>query len=299
MKLSIIKRETEIEEQLNSEFKILEKSFKELPGNLNDETFHQIIKTDFLSQNFIDFMGNKKVDLIFTSPPYNANIDYGKTYNDNKSIEDYLSFLSKFIDNSDKILKNGKRFIINIRDVKVGKGKRYPILIHLYNELCTKRKYDYRGVHIWYKGREESSTAWGSWMSSKNPSIIDLFEYVFVFQKEGEYLNGKDNMEKDEFIESNLGIWKIRPVKKIFSKKKINIFKHPCPFPLELVVRIIKLYSNVNNTIFDPFGGIGSTTIGALMSGRNSIITEISKEYCDYAFEKIKLNNKNVNYIEL
>jgi len=200
---------------------------------------------------------------------------------------------------SDKILNpDGGTFVVNVRDVKIGKGSRFPIIAPFYNNLCLEKNYQYRGVHIWYKGREESSTAWGSWKRPENPSIIDLFEYVYVFQK-GEMKNKERPYEisKEEFIENDLGVWKIRPVKKIYGKQNgetKNIVHHPCPYPVELPQRIIKLYTYEDALVIDPFGGIGSTSLAAHNTGRNSISVDISKEFCETAYTRLKSENVNI-----
>ena len=38
---------------------------------------------------------------------------------------------------------------------------------------------------IWNKGSSAgNSTAWGSWISSTNPTLRDVHEYILVFSKE-------------------------------------------------------------------------------------------------------------------
>ena len=248
-------------------------------------TNHWISQGDILSDHL---KTPSDVDLVFTSPPYNADIDYD-VYDDDKTLEKYLDFLTTAFKQIDLAVRPGGRVVINIRDIAVGTGERYPIIVHFYNHLCGILGYKYRGLHIWYKGREESSFAWGSYRSSKNPAIIDLYEWIFVFQKDGEHQHSEDDIDKTEFIESVIGVWKIRPVKKIFAGK-VNKLGHPCPFPVELARRVIKLYSCVGDTVFDPFAGVGNTAIAAAQSGRNSISLDISQTYVDIAkaqFRKI------------
>lgn len=260
-----------------------------LPGTDENTTVHKIICGDFLNDDIVI----DKCDLIFTSPPYNANIDYD-SYNDAKTIDEYLSMISDFICKCDKFLVDGGRFVINIRDITLASGSRFPIIHKLYS-VFNDLKYNYRGIHIWYKGREESSFAWGSWLSSKNPAIIDLFEYVFVFQKSGHKLTSIDNMNKMEFIENVLGVWKIRPVKKI-SNDKSNTVGHPCPFPVELPFRVIKLYSSIGDVILDPFGGVASTSLAAANAGRNSVSIDISPQYCKTGY--YRMLNYHADYIQ-
>ena len=276
-----------IEEELNEENRIISEGINSEPGNERVSTIHSFYCGDFIKPETCNLLSERDLNphLIFTSPPYNAGIDYGAGFNDKKPTKKYIRFLHEFIDNCDKVLRTGGRLVINLRDITTGKGRRIPAIVPLYDYLCEEKGYRFRGMHIWYKGREESSFAWGSWRSSINPSIIDLYEYVFVFQK-GEYLRGPDNLEKTEFIEDVIGVWKIRPVKKITGKNKKNILNHPCPFPFELAKRVIKLYSHVGDIVLDPFAGVLSTSCAAAMSGRNSIAVEINKDYCKYGAER-------------
>jgi len=292
---SIIKRETEIENDLNNQIREFSELFKNIDNPISSGQ-HCILFSDYFSSRVDDFLIKNNIlpSLILTSPPYNAGHDYGNDYNDKKPIGEYIEFLRKFIEKADKLLIPGGRLVINIRDVSIDKGSRLPIIVPLYSKACLELNYKYRGLHIWYKGREESSTAWGSWLKSTNPSIIDLFEYVFVFQKPGEHDKKEDNITKEEFIESVLGVWKIRPVKKIFAKRKNNLL-HPCPFPIELAMRVIKLYSFIDDWIIDPFGGIGSSSIAAMLAGRNSVSIDLNIKYCQKAYERLKEVNPDVN----
>jgi site-specific DNA-methyltransferase (adenine-specific) len=287
----------EIEDELNDEYESEVKKFNKANGKEKDKSTHLFVAGDIREAKVLHRIKAKRgpvevrrdrrtVDLIFTSPPYNADIEYDE-WNDKLSFEKYKEFLDESFGSCDTLLNKGCRIVVNIRDIGLGTGERYPVVVLLHELLCKKRGYKYRGVHIWYKGREESTNAWGSYRSSKNPSIVDLFEYVFVFQKPGDREQGKDDIQKTDFVESVIGVWKIRPVKKIFGVGKKNVAQHPCPFPPELARRVIKLYSQCGDTVLDPFGGIGSTSIGAITAGRNSVSVDISKKYCDVAYERI------------
>ncbi len=60
-----------------------------------------------------------------------------------------------------------------------------------------------------------------------------------------------------------------------------NDEKHICPLQLQVIERLILLYSNEGETILSPFGGIGSEGYKALMMGRNSISIELKESYFD------------------
>jgi DNA modification methylase len=63
---------------------------------------------------------------------------------------------------------------------------------------------------------------------------------------------------------------------------------HPAPYPRELAERLIRMFSFVGDTVLDPFLGTGTTTVAAMMHGRNSIGYEIDKTYADAARRRIE-----------
>ena len=54
---------------------------------------------------------------------------------------------------------------------------------------------------------------------------------------------------------------------------------HVCPLQFDIVDRLINRYSNEGDLIFDPFGGIGTTPLRALMAGRRGLMTELNPDY--------------------
>ena len=62
--------------------------------------------------------------------------------------------------------------------------------------------------------------------------------------------------------------------------------RHICPLQLEVIQRCIELWTNPNDIVFDPFGGIGSTAYVALLMGRRTISSELKDSY----FEQMKNN---------
>lgn len=62
--------------------------------------------------------------------------------------------------------------------------------------------------------------------------------------------------------------------------------RHICPLQLEVIQRCIELWTNPNDIVFDPFGGIGSTAYVALTLGRRTISSELKESY----FKQMKGN---------
>lgn len=63
---------------------------------------------------------------------------------------------------------------------------------------------------------------------------------------------------------------------------------HPTQKPVKLLEKILLDFSSEDDTIMDPFLGSGTTCIAAERIGRSSIGIEISKEYCEISYKRLK-----------
>lgn len=64
--------------------------------------------------------------------------------------------------------------------------------------------------------------------------------------------------------------------------------RHLCPLQLDLIERCVRLWSNPGETLFTPFGGIGSEPYVALHWDRQAVACEIKEEYYDCALNNSK-----------
>ncbi len=69
--------------------------------------------------------------------------------------------------------------------------------------------------------------------------------------------------------------------------------KHICPLQLQTIARLIQYYSNPNDVVYDPYGGIGSTGYEAILANRKVIMHELKPGY----FNQM-VKNCNDAYIE-
>lgn len=76
-------------------------------------------------------------------------------------------------------------------------------------------------------------------------------------------------------------------VLKYFSARDENDEKHLCPLQLDVIHRGIVLWSNEGDTIFDPFGGIGSTGFKAIELNRKTVMSELKESYFDILVENL------------
>jgi DNA modification methylase len=61
--------------------------------------------------------------------------------------------------------------------------------------------------------------------------------------------------------------------------------KHICPLQLDAIERVVNLWSNEGDIVFDPFDGIGSTGYVSLKMKRRHIGCELKETYWDQAVE--------------
>ncbi len=229
------------------------------------------------SENMEELTDNS-IHLLITSPPYNVGKEYDKDY----SLEEYLSFLKRIWNESYRVLAPGGRICINVANL--GRKPYIPLHSYIIKDML-ELGYLMRGEIIWCKGSSSSpSTAWGSWLSASNPTLRDTHEYILIFSKDS-YSRKKENktntISRDEFLEYTKSIWNFNAV----SARKIG---HPAPFPIDLPMRLMQLYSFKGDVVLDPFMGSGQTALAALKTKRNFVGYDSEKEYVELASKRIE-----------
>lgn len=243
-----------------------------IPPNLLDKIF---CKT---SENMEELPDNS-VHLMVTSPPYNV----GKEYDQNLTLEEYREFLRRVWREVKRVLVPGGRACINIANL----GRKPYIPLHCFIiEDMLDLGFLMRGEIIWNKGASGSpSTAWGTWLSARNPILRDVHEYILVFSK-GMFTRKtatkrKSTISREEFLEFTKSVW-------TFPAEPASKIGHPAPFPVELPYRLIQLYTFEEEIVLDPFMGSGQTAIAALKSGRHFVGYEIEEQYVRLAERRIE-----------
>jgi DNA modification methylase len=241
------------------------------------------------------------VQLIVTSPPYNVGKNYSQHY-DAMELREYLAFLKEVWKECARVLARGGRIAINIANT--WRKPYLPLNAYIAQQIIDLGLL-MRGEIIWDKGASAGvSTAWGSFARASNPTLRDVHEYILIFCKESWKLeethgieSGIENLEfvewtksvwrspQDEVVDSQKTIWKFDTQNKRRNGK--NAIVHPAPFPLDLPLRLLLLYTNIGDVVLDPFMGSGTTALAAKMTQRRYIGYEISAEYCALAEERL------------
>ena len=276
---------------------------KDIADNYNSNfniTNHKIIFGDCRKLNLI---GDKSVQLIITSPPYWQLKDYGaeEQIGFNDSYENYINNLNLVWKECYRILSDGCRLCINIgdqfaRSVYYGRYKVIPIRTEII-KFCEILGFDYMGAIIWQKTTTMNTSGGGAVMGSfpyPRNGILKLdYEFILIFKKLGN--PPKPTAEQKELSKLTKEEWK-----EYFSShwhfNGVKQDEHIAMFPEELPKRLIKMFSFVGETIFDPFLGSGTTSLASKNLNRNSIGYEINTDFEDIIREKLISNQ--LSFIE-
>jgi hypothetical protein len=117
-------------------------------------------------------------------------------------------------------------------------------------------------------------------------SRMGLADYLLTFRKPGENTEPIAHTH-DEFP---VALWQryaspiwtdINPSDTLQhrSAREDNDERHICPLQLEVIRRALKLWSNPNDVVLTPFGGIGSEAYVALEEGRRAVLVELKGSY--------------------
>jgi modification methylase len=228
------------------------------------------------------------IDLIVTSPPYNAGKEYG-TYDDSQTLDQWLTLMRNFLKESYRVMSDRSRTCVNLPWVMMRKPQIF--VAHKVATIGEEVGFYIRDWVIWDKG-VAPSTAWGSWLSPSGPTIRCRSEPIIVFQKgiggkkrisgEGHGKCIKGDCTSKEFQQYTENVWSMRCVRQK---------NHPAMFPVELPYRLIKLYTWQGDVVLDPFMGSGTTGEAAKKLGRNYLGFELSQEYVNIANKRLSQTN--------
>lgn len=114
-----------------------------------------------------------------------------------------------------------------------------------------------------------------------------LPEYYVVFRKWAKDGDGiapvthtKDDFPLPQWQEWASPVWMdTRETNVLDAQRDPRDEKHICAMPLDIIERAILLWSNPNDVVLDPFGGIGSTGVVALRNERRAVSVELKETY--------------------
>lgn len=116
--------------------------------------------------------------------------------------------------------------------------------------------------------------------SMTRPALAD---YLLLFRKPGDNaVQIKNDVTNEEWIEWARPVWlDIRETNTLNARVARDSAdeRHICPLQLDFIERVVRLWSNPGETVFSPFGGIGSEPYTAVKLGRYGLAIELKPSY--------------------
>ena len=243
------------------------------PGDLWQLGNHRLLCGDAtIKEDVKRLMEDKKIDMIFTDPPYNVNYsgrgknDLGTIKNDNMD----MLFLNDTFSLAHEYLKPLGSLYVCHGDSKSDAKISFEIIFNKYFKKSS--------TIIWVK--QSAGMGWQDYRCQHEPILYGW--------KEGK---GKHSFFGDR---TKSTVWNI-------SRDSQTSYKHPTQKPIALIEEAIRNSSKEEDLIFDAFGGSGSTLIAAQKNNRICNTIELDPKFCDvilqrwedFTGDKAKLNGRN------
>ena len=246
------------------------------------------------------------IALTITSPPYWNAIDYdvhsskgNDAWHRNRDYSNFGRTFEDYLKNIETVFKNVLRVTLDggFCSIVVGtilhKGKHYPIPMQITQRMLDIG-WEFHQDIVWNKVTGGVRRA-GCFIQKPNPGYYYpniMTEYILIFRKLGDPRRGAHkSLEIDELFKRDIAnnIWHIAPVPP-------RTIEHPCPYPQEIVRRLLLLYSQQGDEILDPFLGSGQTALVALKHDRLCVGYDIEAEYLQLAERRIVAPPKERKY---
>ena len=264
---------------------------------------------------------SESVDLMITSPPYpmikmwdemfgeqNSEITEAiKNENGELAFELMHKELDKVWSETFRVLKNGGIACINIGD----STRTLKSVFQIYTSharilnYCLKLGFHALPEILWVKETNKPDKFMGSGMLPVGAYVTLEHEHILILRKDGKRPFKKEEEKelrrRSAFFWEERNLWfsdKWKDVKGINQGlKNKDLRDRSGAYPLELAHRLINMFSIQGDVVLDPYLGTGTTTMGAIVSGRNSIGFEIDPNFKETVEERITEISKVVNDI--
>jgi DNA modification methylase len=272
------------------------------------ETRHKIYFQNALQ---IQKLPTESISLVVTSPPYpmiemwdeifaqmNPTIRSALDQADGKTAFDLMHHeLFTIWAEMYRVLIPGGILCINIGDATRTLGGNfalYPSHARIISG-CQELGFSSLPEILWRKQTNAPNKFMGSGMLPPGAYVTLEHEYILIFRKgsKREFSSSDQKTLRQQsayFWEERNNwfsdIWDFKGIPQNLEKAANR--ERSGAFPFELAFRLINMFSVYGDTVLDPFLGTGTTTIAAMISGRQSIGYEIDPSFADAINDRIR-----------
>jgi len=227
-------------------------------------------------------------DLVVTSPPYNI----GKSYETRRSLDNYITCMAGIIDlivprlqhtgsicwQVGNYITDGEIVPLDIEFAPIFKRHnlqlRNRIIWHFGHGLHTRRRFSGRyEVVLWYT------------KSDRYKFNLDAVRVPSKYPGKKHFKGPRKGMVSGNPLGKNPeDVWTIPNVKSNHPEKT----SHPCQFPVGLIERLVLALTDQDDLVFDPFAGVASAGVAALLHNRCFWGCELQSRYINEGMTRLK-----------
>ncbi len=177
---------------------------------------------------------------------------------DNDNFKANKDFLPNSLIHIYRLLKNDSCGFIFCNSVNVD-----------YFKNCIEKHFTIKNIIVWVKNNWTAGDLYCAYGRQ--------YEMIIYFNKGKKVINGRRDSD----------VWyfnRVSPDKSLHQNEK----------PLNLICKIIKKHSDLNDTVLDCFSGSGTTAIACMELNRNYICIEKDKDYYDISIERLERHKKDM-----
>jgi len=250
------------------------------------------------------------VELVVTSPPYpmiemwddafaaqsSAVAEALDAGDGERAYEAMHAVLDEVWAELERVLVDGGIACVNVGDATrtVGDSFRvYPNHARVLSAFASLG-FDPLPDVLWRKPTNSAAKFMGSGMVPPNAYVTLEHEYVLVFRNGGDsrsFEPGADRRYEAAYFWEERNRWFSDVWTDVNGDLQAldhgDLRERSAAYPFEIPYRLINMYSAYGDTVLDPFWGTGTTSLAAMVAGRDSVGVERQSEFVDVFADQV------------
>ena len=269
------------------------------------ETTHRIAVGDARDLS----LASESVELVVTSPPYPMVEMWDELFADlDPAVETALAdgdgdaafeamhdVLDPVWRELERVLVPGGIACINVGDATRTVGDRFRVYP---NHTRITDAFECLGFDplpdvLWHKPANSAAKFMGSGMVPPNAYVTLEHEYVLVFRKGSRrsFEPGSTRRYESAYFWEERNRWFTDVWSDVRGRVQDlgddELRERAGAYPFEIPYRLLNMYSVYGDTVLDPFWGTGTTTLAAMVAGRNSVGYELDGDFVGHFAERV------------
>lgn len=276
-------------------------------------------------------LADDSVDLCVYSPPFASLYTYSPSDRDlgnSTSMDEFAQHYRFILDEVLRVMKPGRIIAVHVQQVATQKWRDGVIGLQDFRGDVIRAHQEagytfYGEVTVWKNPQSQqivkkvAALSFTNLEKDSSRSRQALADYLLIFRKPGDSeVPVLPECSRDDWIQWASPIWTtdedpldsldVGPMHSCwFDIKETNTLntavareaadeRHICPLQLDLIERVVRLWSNRGELVLSPFGGIGSEGYVSIQHGRRFVGCELKPSYWQTAVTNLRTAENKV-----